>query len=758
MPSKNTFRSKVKTTIKKVKYFFPIQLIFVHLKNNPTLFVIWCILVATISKSLMLKYGVPYLFLTPEYLGHVSPLSYAILGFSFGGFLIAFNLSSYITNGHRFPFLATLSRPFYKYYINNFSWGIVLILTYVYFASTQLFKDGKGTIDVLLYMSSFLSGVAINTFLAIGYFLSTNKDFTKLFGKEPNKEGNQSAVHAVFHKRIKSDRFFNRNREWNIETYLSAPNKTAIARSIDHYDAGMLKKVFEQNHFNAALFEIAAVISIILLTFGSDNEYLNIPAGASLTLMFTILIMLTSAIQSWFRGWSTAVLLVLFLTFNFLSQFPFFNAQNCAYGMSYNENKVDYSEESIRRDITTENFKKDYVHTLKILEKWKLKNAKHSTKVNKKPKIIFINTTGGGMRSSMWSLLCMQHADSTLNGELLKHTQLITGSSGGMVGMSYLRELYLQKQKGAINYLYDKKYVRNMSKDILNRVGFMMCVNDLLFKFRTFKDGDNKYIRDRGYAFEKQLNINTHQFLDKRLLDYYEPELNSEIPMAIVSPTIVSDGRRLLISPQPISYLSYTFPEKNIRNNVLLESVEFRRFFKEQNAMNLKYTSALRMSSTFPYIMPIVHLPSKPAIEVMDSGLRDNFGTKTTLKFLYTFRNWIDANTSGVIIIQIRDAKKSAPKVHEANNTFLQSVSAPVDNIYQNMFVTQDYEHDQLIQYASEWFDSSIDIVDFAVDNTAEQQLSLSWHLTETEKKQVYNSLKSTNNKESLAKLQKLLN
>ena len=674
---------------------------------------------------------------------------------------MAFNISSYIINGHRFPFIATLSRPFFKYYLNNFTWGGILVCTYLYMSSQQLLADNYSLSNVLLLLSGFLTGLILITLLSLGYFINTNKDWTKLFGAEPKqkvrKTGKGGPVNAVLHKKVRADSFFNRDREWNVETYLSGMNKIALARSIDHYDTSMLQQVFKQNHFNAALFEIAAVVSVVLLSFGSDYAFFNIPAGASLMLMFTIFIMLTSAIHSWFRGWASAVLIALLIIFNYLSQFEAFNPPNRAYGMNYNVDKATYSTENIRQKITPEHYREDFFHTLKILENWRKKNLVNTLNNKEKPKIIFVNTTGGGMRSSLWTFYCMQYADSLLHGELLHHTQLITGSSGGMIGMSYLRELYYLYNQQKIPNLYDVRYAEDLAKDILNRVGFTLTVNDLLFKTRSFTDGDSKYKIDRGYAFEQQLNANTHQILDKRLKDYFEPEFNAEIPMAVISPTIVSDGRRLLISPQPISYLSYTRPEENIKNDVLQESVEFSRFFAEQDATNIRYTTALRMSSTFPYIMPIVQLPSEPTIEVMDSGLRDNFGTKTTLKFLYTFKNWIEANTSGVIILQIRDLPKETPAVSKEKNTIFKSIASPVGNIYKNLFITQDYEHDQLIQYASEWFDGTIDIIDFALENNDKNRLSLSWHLTDREKAQVYGSIHSANNQASLRKLQALM-
>ena len=66
------------------------------------------------------------------------------------------------------------------------------------------------------------------------------------------------------------------------------------------------------------------------------------------------------------------------------------------------------------------------------------------------------------------------------------------------------------------------------------------------------------------------------------------------------------------------------------------------------------------MNATYPYILPSVWLPTHPVIDVMDAGLRDNYGQETSLRFLHVFKDWINENTSGVLIIQIRAMQKGS--------------------------------------------------------------------------------------------------
>lgn len=44
------------------------------------------------------------------------------------------------------------------------------------------------------------------------------------------------------------------------------------------------------------------------------------------------------------------------------------------------------------------------------------------------------------------------------------------------------------------------------------------------------------------------------------------------------------------------------------------DAIEYTRFFADNNALNTRFTSILRMNATFPYIMPAASLPTTPSI------------------------------------------------------------------------------------------------------------------------------------------------
>ena len=70
-----------------------------------------------------------------------------------------------------------------------------------------------------------------------------------------------------------------------------------------------------------------------------------------------------------------------------------------------------------------------------------------------------------------------------------------------------------------------------------------------------FTVGNYQYVKDRGYAFEQKLNRNSENMLGKQLKDYSNAEQSADIPLIIFNSTINSDGRRMMVSTQPISFM-----------------------------------------------------------------------------------------------------------------------------------------------------------------------------------------------------------
>lgn len=674
------------------------------------------------------------------------------MGTSLGAFIMSFNISSFILNSFRFPFLATLSRTFLKYTHNNFIVPLAFILLYCYqIFDFQYNYQLKPASEIATDLAAFITGIAFVITITLRYFIHTNKDIFNLFGihHADNDETTPVRIYPTNGNR------FNRRTNWRVDTYINFPVKVKLVRDTRHYKRYMLEHVFRQNHINAAVVEIVVFMTFIILGLFRDYAWVRIPAAASVMLLFTMVIMLSGVFRYWLKAWANTALIVSFLLLNLLSKFEVINPRSQAYGLNYKGSKAVYSKESLINSVNDSLQTSDIKHTQAILNKWK---AYWAAKGVDKPKMVLLNVSGGGLRSCVFTFRTLQMIDSVYHGELLKHTTLICGSSGGMLSATYYRELFLDKKEELLksNATGDNHFLTNTGKDLLNSLSVSATVSDLFLNMQGFSDGHYRYIKDRAYAWEEQYNENTGNVFNKRLHDYYEPEVNAEIPMLIMSPTIINDGRALHISSQPISYM---LQSPNLEHTSLMQApngVEFSRFFKDQDAGNIRVTSALRMNSAFPYIMPAVSLPSDPAIEVMDAGIRDNYGTMNSVQFMYIFRNWIEENTSGVVMIQIRDTYKQ-PKVEDNSvKTIFEKLMAPMRNVSGNFIIMQDYTHDRYLEYASGFLHKPLEYILFQMPETQEK-ISLSWHLTEKEKNFLKAAPLNSENRASLNKLTTIL-
>ena len=755
--------------VQRSLYFFPFRLVILHLKKNYVLLFFWVALAAFFSGSIGNGYGVPYLFWDPEYMGRVDFWSFLILGFSFGGFLMAFHISSYIQNAYRFPFLATVNKPFFKYSLNNSIIPGIFLVLYIYKILDFQYKNELYLLGSDLELTSllawdiagFLGGILLFMIPGHAYFLALSRNVFKVFGINPDEpkkaKRGKKPIQVLLQKNLQWRSVSpprENDYEWKVVTYMVNWFKIGLTRDSDHYEKEMVQKVFQQNHMIAAVFEIMVIVTFLILGAYRDTPELTIPAGAVIFLTCTMLLMLTSAIHTALRGWSTIFLIVMVVVVHLLVQKDILLYESRAYGMNYDDKPAVYNLDSltsVQQDFAL--FEKDVAHHHEILKKWKLKNIDRRWE---KPKLVIVCVTGGGARSALWSYKAMQVADSITNGALMSHTQLISGASGGMFGLAYRRELDLRSLSDTTIDLNDPEYIDRIGMDVLNPIATSLAVNDWFIRFQKFRDGTYIYSKDRGYALEAQFNQNTLGLVDKRLGDYAAPEKEAIVPMMFFSPSIINDGRSLYISSQPVAHLTFNHPNL-LKGQALQSGVEFRRLFKEQDADNVWFSSVLRMNATFPYISPQVSLPSEPIMEVMDAGFRDNYGTSLALKHLYAIRKWVEKNTSGVIIVQIRDSKKIEAIKENPPRSLFNHITNPMGHIYDNLFIMQDYINDDLTVYAQDWLDADLEVIDLELTRPELEDISLSWHLTTKEKQIIRKSAYNAKNQAAMYRLKELL-
>ena len=747
-------------------YSFPVQLLLNNFKRNQILLLCWVILFAMVTGNFGKYLGVPYLFLDPEYLNNVNFTSFFIMGVMVSGFTSAYNITCYISDGHRFSFIAGLSNPFDKFSLNNSILPVSFFVTYVYqvirFQVSNEYSSGS---ELALNLSGFFLGYIAMAGLLQIYFSLTHKDIFKYVICRLDQKMKQTVKVTRASAMKKLD--IVRKKQVRVDNYFDYDLKfKKVNDENDFYDKTAILQVFDQNQFSLIIIELLIFAMVLLLGIFKDYPMFQIPAAASFMIFLTIFVMLSGAFSYWFGGWSITMALIFFLIMNHMAGEGWLTKKYQAFGLNYEIPPVKYTIEELKSLSSEESIKLAKEHTLGILENWKKKFNGAPV-----PKMVFICSSGGGKRAALWTLATLQRADSLSGGSLMNQTILITGASGGLIGASYFREVILREKNGENVHPYSPTHQQKIATDNLNPLIFSLLANDLFVGFNKFEYAGQRYSRDRGYTFEEQLNIDTESFMDKTISDYRQPEIDAIVPMLILSPTIINDGRKLYISPQPVAYLNSDILNFPSYGNSKLSGVDFQQMFEKHGGANLRFLSALRMSATFPYITPNTTLPTQPPIQIMDAGISDNFGIADAARFIYSFREWIAANTSGIIILSIRDSPKLAPVSEEQGQTFIDDFTQPIASVYNNFENFQDITNDNLIGYARSWFKDPIDRVDIQylpttylpilqkMDSIRQHSVraSLSWRLTTREKQGVVETINTPTNKEALDKLVKLL-
>ena len=733
--------------LKNIFYSLPIQLFILHFRKYQVLLIFWYALFSTVASSFMKNFGADALFFSPEYLGSVNFLGTLITGISLGILIMSWNITTFILHSKRLRFLATTSHPFLNYCINNAV--IPLLFLIFYFIKLYQFNEYKELMQIniiLIQLLGIFSGIFILILFSFAYFFGAGK--TIELKMVPIIKDN-SLFNKTFSKRVNKFDEFSLKSRWYITTSFSIVK----CRNVSHYRQEFLDTVFKRHHLAAILSIVIAFALIVTTGFLQDYLLFEIPAAASILIVFALLIAVIGALTYFLQSWSLLAVIIAIFVLNILYEYEIIDPKNKAYGLYYGDKteRPLYNDNSLQSLCTTEKINEDKLKMIAVLNKWK---AKQKTE---KPVIVFINVSGGGLRSAAFTMNALQQTDSICGGELMKKTFLISGASGGMLAAAYYRELYAIKINDSSKNIYDRKYTDNIARDLLNPVFTSLMARDIFAPVQKFSVDNNSYVKDRGYAFEKKLAENTSQVLNRQLKDLQQQESTATVPLLFFNAVIKADARKMMISTQPISFMMKSV-EQHSNNFSAIDAVDFAALFKNCQPLNLRMLTALRMNATFPYVLPNVWLPSNPVIDVMDAGLRDNYGQETTLRFIDNFKDWIKEHTGGVLLLQIRDRPNDNWQQFYETNSATDMMVTPATMLQHNWFKMQEYyQTDQFSYFKNAAGFTMYKSVIMYLPEKEEQTAALNFHLSGREKRDIVASYNNVKNQKEVLKIVSLL-
>ncbi|RYG51682.1 MAG: hypothetical protein EOO01_08040 [Chitinophagaceae bacterium] len=712
------------------------------------LLIFWFILYSTISGGFLKNFGADALMLAPEYMGRVDFVGTLITGLAMGVFIMSWHITTFILHSKRFKFLATTSQPFLKYCINNslipLAFLVVYIITMVQFNDDVELKPPG---EILAMVGGLLFGIALIWGISFAYFFGAEKTIVRRMAP-------LVANPELFRKHFSDEHAWAEDMGRRVNFYLTSSLRLRKPRNVGHYRQDFIEKVFKRHHLAAIASIMLAFFFLVVVGFLLEYPLFELPAVASVLVFFAVMIAVIGALTYFLQSWSLPAAIILIIFINYLYKNEYIDPRNKAYGLNYSRKqpRAAYNQASLASMCTPLKIEEDQKEMLEVLNRWKERQR------NEKPVLVFVNVSGGGLRSAAFVLNSLQQIDKTLDGRLMDNTFLISGASGGMLAATYYRELYRRKVNGGKINLYDPQYVDDISGDLLNPIFSSMIARDIFSPAQKFSVGSEKYVKDRGYAFENKLANNTRGFLNFQLKDMAEDERNAKIPLVVFNSVVKRDGRKMMISTLPLSFM---MKPRNLHQVVSAspDAIDFANLFRHRNPMDLRALTALRMNATFPYVLPNVWLPTDPIIDVMDAGLRDNHGIETSLRFIENFESWIKENTSGVLILQIRDKLIGNWQHPFETNSLTDMLVNPATMLQHNWYKLQEFSQTDQYNYFKDSTGYKIHRINMVyIPEKEDKVAALNFHLSAREKRDIQQSFNHPINQQALEEISKILN
>lgn len=312
-----------------------------------------------------------------------------------------------------------------------------------------------------------------------------------------------------------------------------------------------------------------------------------------------------------------------------------------------------------------------------------------------KAPLVVVAVDGGGIRAAVWTTVVMAQLERDVPG-FPYFVRVVTGASGGMVGIaSWVGSLqppdsadrHRDLDNGALTH---RDLVDRVAADSLGAVARELVFKDLILP--PFLHATS----DRGLALERAWEKST-RILEQRFSDLAHGEAAGWRPSLLVSPLIVEDGRRLLISNMDVGDLT-TVPVAPTS----LQAIEYFGHI-EPRPGTLRVSTAVRLNASFPYVSPAAELPTDPARHTLDAGYYDEHGVELAGTWIWTRREWLLENTSGVLLVQVPDARARARKQKASEDrrdwwgAGLLGVTGPIEALRTSQSASTDYRNDQLV-------------------------------------------------------------
>jgi hypothetical protein len=280
--------------------------------------------------------------------------------------------------------------------------------------------------------------------------------------------------------------------------------------------------------------------------------------------------------------------------------------------------------------------------------------------------------------------------------------------------------------------------------------------------FRDILPSPFRFGPDRGRELERVWESNCAE-LAKPLSVLATGEKEGWRPSLTLAPMIVEDGRRLLIGNLDLrALLQNKGPLGGDQRDYSLGGVQlFDQFPAAQSKLPL--STAVRLQANFPWILPSTELPpfdpGAPRLRVVDAGYYDESGVDLACLWIFQHRNWLKANTNGVLLVQNRDRsytiyRHRLPFQHRSCfKRGLDGISTPISGLLRAWGSATWFRNDAAVAALARVINQGNDKFFTTAVFELDKEAALTWSITPEEARDIRANVNRTSNAEMFANL-----
>jgi hypothetical protein len=382
---------------------------------------------------------------------------------------------------------------------------------------------------------------------------------------------------------------------------------------------------------------------------------------------------------------------------------------------------------------------------------------------NGQRRLIVVCASGGGLRAATWTAAILGQLDE-IEG-FRAATRLMTGASGGMMGAASWVALLARRNEAPATPAPENSWpqvMRAVAMDSLTPLARKLVFHDIPI---AFVPRDN--LEDRAVALETAWYESLKTKLNLRISfeELRQGEESGRWPSLVLSPMLIEDGRRLIISNLDLTDINDHYVRwlsskatgaKPTTGLASRSAYQLWQIFPQAWG-HFPLSTAARLSAAFPYVSSAVLLPTQPRRHVVDAGYYDNYGLELAGNWLRALleqrKSLLEKMISGILVIQIRDnvselsvnpesdKKRERTRPRERQDALdsrlsraLEGLTSPPEGFLAARESVMLFRNDSLLEAVSHLYTSAFGH-DYLTTTVFEfgGEASLSWHLAEEE-------------------------